>query len=58
MRRWMFHVRTIKKSIAQILLDEGYIKAFELREDGVAKVIHITLKYGPNREKVLPALRG
>lgn len=46
-----------KESIAQILLDEGYIKAFELREDGVAKVIHITLKYGPNREKVITGLK-
>ena len=47
----------IKKSIAQILLAEGYIKAFELREDGVAKMIHITLKYGPNREKVITGLK-
>ena len=34
----------MKKAIAQILLDEGYIKAFELVEDGAQGMIHITLK--------------
>ena len=36
----------MKLAIAQILLDEGYIKKFEVIEDGVFKTIHITLKYG------------
>ena len=35
----------MKLAIAQILLDEGYIKKFEVIEDGVFKTIHITLKY-------------
>ena len=35
----------MKKAIAQILLDEGYIKAFQLVEDGAQGVIHVTLKY-------------
>ena len=48
----------IKTSIAQILVDEGYIKGFELVEDGVQKDIKVTLKYGPKGEKVSkPGLR-
>ena len=35
----------MKKSIAQILLDEGYIKAFQIVEDGTQGIIRITLKY-------------
>ena len=49
---------TVKKAIAEILLQEGYIKGYDLREDGVAKYIHIDLKYGPNKQKVIkPGLR-
>lgn len=48
---------TVKKAVAQILLDEGYIKGFDLREDGVAKYIHITLKYGPNKQRVITGLK-
>ena len=44
---------TVKKAIAEILLQEGYIKGYDLREDGVAKYIHIDLKYGPNKQKVI-----
>ena len=48
----------MKKSIAQILLDEGYIKAFQVVEDGTQGVIRITLKYNqPNKEKVITGLR-
>ena len=35
----------LKKAIAQILLDEGYIKSFQIVEDGTQGVIRITLKY-------------
>ena len=35
----------MKKSIAQILLDEGYIKSFTVEDDGLQGMIHITLKY-------------
>ena len=35
----------MKKAIAQILLDEGYIKTFQLVDDGTQGVIHVTLKY-------------
>ena len=47
----------MKKSIAQILLDEGYIKNFQLIDDGTQGVIRVTLKYGPGKEKVISGLR-
>ena len=43
----------MKKSIAQILLDEGYIKSFQLIDDGTQGVIRITLKYNAGKEKVI-----
>ena len=46
----------MKKAIAQILLDEGYIKSYEVVEDGTQGVIRITLKYNGN-EKALSGLR-
>ena len=46
----------MKKSIAQILLDEGYIKSFQVIDDGVQGMIHITLKYN-GKEKVITGLR-
>ena len=45
----------MKRAIAQILLDEGYIKAFELVDDGAQGMIHITLK--SNKEKAICGLR-
>ena len=48
---------TIKLDIAQILLDEGYIKSFEVKEEGIVKTIHIVLKYGPNKERVITGLK-
>ena len=47
----------MKKSIAQILLDEGYIKNFQVVEDGTQGVIHISLKYNAGKEKVISGLR-
>ena len=47
----------MKKSIAQILLDEGYIKNFQLIDDGTQGVIRISLKYGAGKEKVIAGLR-
>ena len=46
----------LKKAIAQILLDEGYIKSFEVVEDGTQGIIHITLKYN-GKDKVITGLR-
>ena len=40
----------MKKSIAQILLDEGYIKNFTVEDDGLQGMIHITLKYNAGKE--------
>ena len=47
----------MKKSIAQILLDEGYIKSFQLIDDGTQGLIRITLKYNAGKEKVISGLR-
>ncbi len=47
----------MKKSIAQILLDEGYIKDFEVIDDGKQGIIKITLKYGPNKTQIITGLR-
>ncbi|MCI1268461.1 MAG: 30S ribosomal protein S8 [Ruminococcus sp.] len=47
----------VKKSIAQILVDEGYVKGFQLIEDGKQGVIRVTLKYGDNKSPVITGLR-
>ena len=47
----------MKTSIAQILLDEGYIKGFTITEDGKQGVIHMTLKYNANKAPVIQGLR-
>ena len=48
----------MKLAIAQILLDEGYIRAFDVVEDGAFKTIHITLKYGADKsEKIITGLK-
>ena len=47
----------MKLAIAQILLEEGYIKKYDILDDGPFKTIHITLKYGPGKEKVISGLR-
>ena len=47
----------LKKAIAQILLDEGYIKSFELVDNGNQGVIHITLKYLAKKAPVLSGLK-
>ena len=46
----------MKKSIAQILLDEGYIKSFQVEDDGAQGTIHIALKYN-GKDKVITGLR-
>ena len=42
----------MKKSIAQILLDEGYIKSFTVEDDGLQGMIHIALKYNAGKEGI------
>ena len=48
----------MKIAIANILLDEGYIKKYDLIDEGSFKTIHITLKYGVDKsEKVITGLK-
>ena len=47
----------MKKAIAQILLDEGYIKGFQIIDDKMQGIIRITLKYGEGRSTVISGLR-
>jgi Ribosomal protein S8 len=47
----------MKKSIAQILLDEGYIKSYQVVEGDTQGIIRIALKYGENKTKVIEGLR-
>ena len=46
-----------KKAIAQILLDEGYIRGFEFVEDGNQGKLKIALKYGPGKIKAITGLK-
>ena len=48
----------MKTAIADILYNEGYIKKYDIVEDGTFKTIHITLKYGADKnEKVISGLK-
>ena len=47
----------VKKAIAKILLDEGYVKAFEVIDDGAQGVIRVSLKYGTSKAKVITGLK-
>ncbi len=47
----------MKKAIAQILVDEGYINGFTVTEDGKQGVITVDLKYGPNKSQIITGIR-
>ena len=47
----------MKKAIAGILLDEGYIENYEVVDDGVQGTIKVTMKYGANKEKVITGIK-
>ena len=47
----------MKKSIAEILVREGYVKSYQVIEDGKQGVIRVTLKYGQGKSKVIRGLR-
>ena len=47
----------MKKAIANVLLEEGYIKAFDEIDDGIQGIIRITLKYDEKGNKVIAGLR-
>ena len=47
----------MKKAIAEILLTEGYIKSYNVVDDGKQGIIRIALKYAPGKQKVIHGLR-
>ena len=47
----------IKKAIADILVEEGFIKGYQIIEDGRQGIIRITLKYGQNKQKIIQGIR-
>ena len=47
----------VKKAIVEILLNEGYIKSYQVVEDGKQGIIRITLKYDENRTPVISGIR-
>lgn len=47
----------MKKAIAQILVDEGYVKSFQVIDDGKQGIIRVTLKYGENKTPIISGLR-
>ena len=47
----------IKKAIADILVDEGYVKSYQIIEDGKQGIIKISLKYGPGKARIIQGIR-
>ena len=47
----------IKKDLAEILLEEGFIKGFDVLDDAKQGIIRVDLKYGPNNEKVMSGIK-
>ena len=47
----------MKKSIADILVNEGYVKSYQVIDDGKQGTIRVTLKYGANKERIISGLR-
>ena len=47
----------MKKAIAEILVEEGYVKSYQIIEDGKQGVIRVTLKYGQGKSKVIRGIR-
>lgn len=47
----------MKKAIAQILVDEGYVKGFQVIDDGKQGIIRMTLKYGESKTQIITGLR-
>ena len=47
----------IKKAIADILVDEGYIKSYQIIEDGKQGIIRVALKYGPGKKRIIQGIR-
>ena len=47
----------MKKAIAEILVEEGYVKSYTVIEDGKQGVIRVTLKYSAGKQKVIRGIR-
>ena len=47
----------MKKQIAQILVDEGYVKSYNVVDDGKQGILKVFLKYGPNKTKVIQGMK-
>jgi small subunit ribosomal protein S8 len=47
----------IKKAIADILVDEGYVRSYQIIEDGKQGIIKVTLKYGPGKSRTIQGIR-
>ncbi|MDZ7548161.1 30S ribosomal protein S8, partial [Clostridium perfringens] len=47
----------MKKAVANILLQEGYIKELEEYNDGVVPMLRISLKYGADKERVITGIK-
>lgn len=47
----------MKKSLAEIMKCEGFIKTYEVVDDGKQGILRLYLKYGPNRQKVISGLK-
>lgn len=47
----------IKRDIAEILLSEGFIKGYEVEEDGKQGILKIDLKYGENEERIISGIK-
>ena len=47
----------IKKAIADILVDEGYVRSYQIIEDGKQGIIKISLKYGPGKTRTIQGIR-
>ena len=53
----LFRSSKMKKSIADILTEEGFINGYEVVEGEVQSVMKVNLKYGPNNEKVISGIK-
>ncbi|CQR71624.1 30S ribosomal protein S8 [Sporomusa ovata DSM 2662] len=47
----------IKQAVVQILKDEGFVRDYDMIADGKQGMIRVSLKYGPNREKVITGIK-
>ena len=51
------HASKMKKAIAEILLEEGYINGFDVIEDGKQGIIRVQMKYAADKERVIKGIK-